>query len=49
MKKGFFFLFAIAILFLGYGCQQNSNESFEQEPLAQWIDPMIGTAGHAHT
>lgn len=43
MRRQICFLLAIIVLVLFYGCKS------ENESLAQWVNPLIGTGGHAHT
>lgn len=49
MRKLPSLMIAFLMLYSFSACNQAKEKTFNDEPLAQWIDPMIGTAGHAHT
>ena len=49
MKKELSLFIAFLMLIPFFGCKKAEKNLVADEPLAQWIDPMIGTAGHSHT
>lgn len=49
MKKELSLFIAFLMLIPFFGCKKAEKNPIADEPLAQWIDPMIGTAGHSHT
>ena len=49
MRKEYSLFIAFLMLIPFFGCKKAEKNPIADEPLAQWIDPMIGTAGHSHT